>query len=76
MRNAILIQARFSSKRMPGKVMKKILNKEILLHVYDNCKKSKIDNIVILTSKNKSDDPIADLCKDKKIKYFRVISSK
>lgn len=71
MRNAILIQARFNSKRMPGKVMKKILDKEILLHVYNNCKKSKIKNVIVLTSNNKSDDAIAGLCKNKKIKYFR-----
>ncbi len=71
MRNAILIQARFNSRRMPGKVIKKIANKEMLLHVHDNCKKSKIKNILILTSKNKSDDPIVNLCQKKKIKYFR-----
>jgi spore coat polysaccharide biosynthesis protein SpsF (cytidylyltransferase family) len=71
MRNAILIQARYSSKRLPGKVIKKLSKKEILLHVYENCKKSKIKKIIILTSRNKSDDVVVDFCKKNKIKYFR-----
>ena len=71
MRNAILIQARYNSKRLPGKVIKKLSKKEILLHVYDNCKKSKIKKIIILTSRNKSDDVIVEFCKKNKIKYFR-----
>lgn len=71
MKIAILIQARYNSKRLPGKICLKILDKELLLHVYDNCKKSYLRNIYIITSKNKSDNPIIDLCKKNKIKYFR-----
>ena len=71
MKIAILIQARYNSKRLPGKVCLKILNKELLLHVYDNCKKSCLSNIYIITSKNKSDKPIIDLCKKNKIKYLK-----
>ncbi len=71
MKIAILIQARYNSKRLPGKVCLKILNKELLLHVYDNCKKSCLSNIYVITSKNKSDKPIIDLCKKNKIKYFK-----
>ena len=71
MKIAILIQARYNSKRLPGKVCLKILDKELLLHVYNNCKKSSLKNIYIITSKNKTDKPIVDLCIKNKIKYFR-----
>lgn len=71
MKIAILIQARYNSKRLPGKVCLKVLNKELLLHVYDNCKKSCLKGVYIVTSKNKSDKPIVDLCTKNKIKYFK-----
>ena len=71
MKIAILIQARYNSKRLPGKVCLKILDKELLLHVYNNCKKSCLKKIYVITSKNKSDKPIIDLCKKNKIKYFK-----
>ena len=71
MKIAILIQARYNSKRLPGKVCLKVLNKELLLHVHDNCKKSCLKSVYIVTSKNKSDQPIVDLCAKNKIKYFK-----
>lgn len=71
MKIAILIQARYNSKRLPGKVCLKILDKELLLHVYKNCKKSCLKRIYVITSENKSDKPIIDLCKKNKIRYFK-----
>ena len=71
MKYAILIQVRFNSKRLPGKAMLRINGNETILHVYNQCKKSLLKNIIICTSKNKTDDPIARLCKKKKIKFFR-----
>jgi spore coat polysaccharide biosynthesis protein SpsF len=67
-----LIQARTSSKRLPGKVVKKILNNEVFIIVYKRVLKSKLINrAVILTSTSKSDDKIVSLCKNKKIPFFR-----
>jgi spore coat polysaccharide biosynthesis protein SpsF (cytidylyltransferase family) len=67
-----LIQARTSSKRLPKKVIKKILNKEIFEIVYRRTLKSKfVKNAIILTSKLKSDDKIVKICKKKKIPFFR-----
>ena len=59
----IIIQARVGSTRLPGKVLKKILGKEILLHIVDRASKSKADKIVVATSDDKSNDPIRELCK-------------
>ncbi len=67
-----LIQARTSSQRLPKKVIKKILNKEIFEIVYRRTLKSKlVKNAIILTSKLKSDDIIVEICKNKKIPFFR-----
>lgn len=67
-----IIQAHMGSKRLPGKVMKKVQGKTILEHVYDRAKKSKIlDLVVIATSLDKDNDIIEELCKEKNIQIFR-----
>ena len=67
-----LIQARVSSSRLPYKVLKKIDDKELLLYLVQNLKKSKIiKEIIILTSNNKEDDAICKLCKLNRIQFFR-----
>ena len=67
-----IIQARMSSKRLRGKVLKKIGNKFILERVCDNLKKNKqINKIIIATSKKLSDDKIDKFCKKRNIFCFR-----
>ena len=54
-----IIQARMDSRRLPGKVLKKILGKPMLWHLVNRVEKSRyIDNIIIATTKDKKDDPI------------------
>ena len=66
-----IIQARFSSKRLYGKVLKKISEKTILERVYNQVRKSKkIKKIIIATSEHKSDKKIINFCKKNKIKFF------
>jgi spore coat polysaccharide biosynthesis protein SpsF len=66
------IEARMNSKRLPGKVMKKINGKPMIELLYLRAIKSKlIDEIVVVTSKNKSDNKLVDFLKSKKIPYFR-----
>lgn len=72
MKIIVFIQARMSSKRLPGKVMLKIKNKSILEHVVYNLKKSKsLEDIVVLTSKKIEDQKIVNLCNEKNILYYR-----
>tara|TARA_Y100000389_G_C17458484_1_gene519838 strand:- start:2632 stop:3306 length:675 start_codon:yes stop_codon:yes gene_type:complete len=67
-----LIQARISSTRLPGKVLKKIEGKEMLYHLVTNLKKSKlIKKIFVLTSNSIEDDKICDFCKKHNINFFR-----
>ena len=68
----LILYARMSSKRFPGKVMKKIYNNQNICEIIVN-KISKIglkSKIVIATSSKKNDQKIVKFCKEKKIRYF------
>ncbi|MCD4761752.1 glycosyltransferase family protein [bacterium] len=68
----IIIQARMSSTRLPGKILKKIAGKEVLWHVVERCKKSKLANeVIVATSEEASDNIVYNYCKTKKIDVFR-----
>lgn len=59
------------SSRLPGKVMKKILDKPMLYYVIKQVKSSKlIDEIIIATTNMPEDVEITDYCKKNNIKYF------
>lgn len=63
-----IIQARYSSKRLPGKVLKKILGVTVLKRVINQVKKSKkISKIIVATSKHYSDKEIINFCNKNKI---------
>ena len=66
------IEARMKSSRLPGKVLKKICNKPVLLHIVERLKKSKhINDIVIATSLSKDDDVIEKFALKNNISYYR-----
>ena len=68
----ILIFARVSSRRFPGKVFKNIIfNKSLLEIVFLRLKKYFNLKIIICTSVTKKDEKSVKFCKKKKIKYFR-----
>lgn len=59
-----IIQARMSSTRLPGKVMKSITGRPILWHVVNRLKASAlIDEIVVATTTGPEDDIIEEWCK-------------
>jgi len=68
----ILIFARYNSKRLPGKVLKKIfLEKKLIEVIILRLKKFTNLNIVVCTSSSKKDDQIIKICKQLKIRFFR-----
>ncbi len=72
MKIVAVIQARISSTRLPGKVLKKISGKPMLWYVYKRlCQSKLIDQIIISTSTHKSDNRIAQFCEKYNIGYFR-----
>ena len=61
-----------SSSRLPGKIMEDICGKPMLHHIVDRTKKiANVDDIVVATTTNKSDDKVAKWAKTNNIKVFR-----
>ena len=69
---AVFIQARMGSTRLPGKVVKKVLGKELLICEAERIKRAKrVDDVVVITSTNEEDNFIYDLCQKNNIKCYR-----
>ena len=68
----IILQARLSSSRLPGKVLKKILGKPMLEHQLARLSHIKIPHhLLVATSSQSDDDPIAVLCAQLNVNCFR-----
>lgn len=67
-----IVQARMGSERLPGKVMRNILEKPMVIYTLDRLKRSKyIDEIVLATSLEKSEEPMVSYLIDHNYKIFR-----
>ena len=72
MNNVIIIQARMSSTRLPGKVLKTIAGKPLLWYVRKRCEQSsKANRIIIATTTEKEDDAIEEYCQTNTWDYSR-----
>jgi spore coat polysaccharide biosynthesis protein SpsF len=71
MRLAVL-QARMSSSRLPGKVLKPILGLPMLQHQIQRVQAAQqLDMLVVATSSLASDDPVAAMCQQLGVHCFR-----
>src|SRR4030065_1665440 len=67
-----ILQARVSSTRLPGKVLKPILGQPIILRQFERIKRAKkINHFLVATSIDQTDDQLADLCAENGIPCFR-----
>tara|TARA_B110000008_G_C16810693_1_gene500657 strand:- start:128 stop:862 length:735 start_codon:yes stop_codon:yes gene_type:complete len=72
MRVIATIEARMTSKRLPGKVMLPVLNKPILHFLVERLKNvPSIDDIILATTINETDDILVQFAKDENINWFR-----
>lgn len=72
MKIVIIVQARMTSTRLPGKVLKPVLGKPLLEYQIERLQRVKLANeIVIATTKNATDDSIVKCCDRLLIPYFR-----
>jgi spore coat polysaccharide biosynthesis protein SpsF len=72
MKRVIIIQARMTSTRLPGKVLKTVAGQPMLawqLRRLTQC--SAVDEIVVATTTNRSDDPVVDLARREGLGWFR-----
>ncbi len=71
-RTAVIIQARMSSTRLPGKVLMPVMGKPLLGHMVERVRPAtSVDELVVATSTEASDDPIARWCGDHGVKVVR-----
>jgi spore coat polysaccharide biosynthesis protein SpsF len=72
MKTVALIQARMSSRRLPGKVLQDIAGQPMLLRVVRRAKQARsIDLVAVITSIHEDDDAIGMLCEENGIPCFR-----
>ena len=66
------IQARMGSERLPGKVLRLIKNKPMILWQVERLLKiKKINKVIVATTDNPADDEIVNFCRTNNIEYFR-----
>ncbi|HJS39355.1 MAG TPA: glycosyltransferase family protein [Burkholderiales bacterium] len=67
-----ILQARMSSRRLPGKVLRPILGRPMLSLQIERLRRCRrIDRLIVATSSDPSDAPIAELCSRERIDCFR-----
>jgi spore coat polysaccharide biosynthesis protein SpsF len=72
MKIVIIVQARMTSTRLPGKVLKQVLGKPLLEYQIERLQRVKLaDEIVIATTTKATDNPIVELCDRLLMPYFR-----
>jgi len=72
MKTVIIDQARMTSTRLPGKVMKEVFGKPLLEYQIERLKRAnEADELVIATTTNDTDQPIVELCERLGVAYYR-----
>lgn len=72
MKTLIVVQARMTSTRLPGKVLLPLADEPMLTRLIERLRRvHRADGIVIATTTNAADDPIAALCNTLGVPCFR-----
>jgi spore coat polysaccharide biosynthesis protein SpsF len=67
-----ILQARMTSRRLPGKVLKPILGVPMLARQIERIRRAReLEKLVVATSTDSTDDPVAELCTRIGITCFR-----
>ena len=72
MKTVIIVQARMTSTRLPGKILLEVMDKPLLEYQVERLRRVKMaDEIIIATTVNETDMPVVDFCKRLRMPYFR-----
>ena len=72
MKTVIIVQARMTSTRLPGKILLPVLDKPLLEYQVERLRRVRLsDDLVIATTENEADEPIVELCRKLQVPYFR-----
>ena len=68
----IIVEVRTTSNRLPGKVIKKIIDRPVIELMIERLKRiNNIQDIIIATTLNSDDDIIVNISKENKVKCYR-----
>lgn len=71
-KTSAIIQARVASTRLPGKVLIDIAGQPALVHVVERTSQAAtVDEVIVATTEDPADDPIASLCIERGYPFFR-----
>lgn len=71
-KSVAIIQARMSSSRLPGKVLRLVGSQPMLARVLARVRRSKlVDEVMVATTTDPSDEPIAEFCEKAGVACFR-----
>ncbi|MEI7988048.1 MAG: glycosyltransferase family protein [Chloroflexota bacterium] len=72
MKTVAIIQARYSSSRLPGKVLLSIGEKPMLAWVVERTRRAQlVDEVVVATTTDETDDAVAEMCNQHGYPCFR-----
>jgi spore coat polysaccharide biosynthesis protein SpsF len=72
LRTVGIIQARMTSSRLPGKILMEVMGRPLLAYELERLQRTpEMDEIIVATTVNREDDPVAALCGSLGIKCFR-----
>jgi len=72
MKTVVIVQARMTSTRLPGKVLLPLAGRPMLVRLLERLARVRLaDRIVVATTTNATDDPIVDLCTGMGVACFR-----
>jgi spore coat polysaccharide biosynthesis protein SpsF len=72
MRTAAIVQARMTSSRLPGKIVRPILGQPMLALLIERLRRAKhIDDVIVATTSNATDDVVEALCRQVGAGCFR-----
>jgi spore coat polysaccharide biosynthesis protein SpsF len=72
MRTVAIIQARMTSSRLPGKVLKEIDGQPMLAHVVERVQRARrVDEVAVATTHETEDDAVAAFCESRCIPVYR-----
>lgn len=72
MKIVAIIQARMTSTRLPGKVLREVLGKPLLGHQVERLRRCRtLDEIVLATTVNATDDPVVAFAEGEGLRFWR-----
>lgn len=72
MKRVIIVQARMTSQRLPGKVLMDLAGRPLLAQELRRLKRCRLaDDIVVATTGNTADDPVVEVAEVEGVRWFR-----